>query len=463
MIASAARHRLRWLSLTPFDQSTAEGRGRERHRRVALSAAASALAKILSVGTALVSVPLTLHYLGSERFGMWMTISSLIAMLSFADFGIANGVLSIVASANGREDTAAIRRAVASGFFLLLGIAISLAALFSLAYAFVPWSAVFNVKTPRAAAEAGPAMYVFFICFAANIPLGVVQRTQMGLQQGFIASLWQCLGSVCGLASVLLVIKAEAGLPWLVLAMAGAPMLASVVNSAYFFIHVRPDLRPRIASVSLSVCRHVAGTGALFFMLQIVASVAYTSDNIVISQILGAGAVAEYAVPEKLFGLISLGVAMIMGPLWPAYGEALSRGDSAWVRRTLRRSVGTAVIVAAIVASFLLAAGPELLRLWVRDAVTPAFTLLCALAVWKVIEAGGVATAMFLNGARVIRLQLWCAVPTALVAISLKIWWVPLFGVSGAVWASAAAFLICTGVPVAFLLPRLLRKLDFAR
>ena len=138
VIPARVRQRLRWFSLTPFDQSTAQGRSDERHRRVALTAAASALAKVLSVGTALISVPLTLHYLGVERFGMWMTVSSLIAMLAFADFGIANGVLSAVAEAHGRDDRAALQRIVSSGFFMLTGIAAALLALFAAVYAHVP-------------------------------------------------------------------------------------------------------------------------------------------------------------------------------------------------------------------------------------------------------------------------------------------------------------------------------------
>ena len=156
-------------------------------------------------------------------------------MLAFADFGIANGVLSVVADAHGRDDRAGIRRAVSSGFFLLTGIAAAVAVLFALLYGFVSWSAVFNVSGARASAEAGPALAVFVFCFACNIPLAVVQRTQMGLQQGFMASLWQCVGSISGLVGVLLAIHVEGGLPWLVLALAGAPLLAALLNSLYFF------------------------------------------------------------------------------------------------------------------------------------------------------------------------------------------------------------------------------------
>src|SRR5689334_22756939 len=107
------------FALRPFDMSTPEGRAQERHRRVALSTLASVAAKIISVGTALISVPLALNYLGAERYGMWMTMSSLVAMLSFADFGIGNGVVNAVANAHGRDQIVEIRNYISSGFFVL--------------------------------------------------------------------------------------------------------------------------------------------------------------------------------------------------------------------------------------------------------------------------------------------------------------------------------------------------------
>lgn len=455
VLPARMRERLRWFSLTPIDPSTPEGRAQERHRRVALTAAAAALAKILSVSTALISVPLTLHYLGVERFGMWMTISSLIAMLAFADFGIANGVLSAVARAQGRDDHADLQRVVSSGFFMLAAIALGLLAIFAAAYAHVPWHAVFNVQGELARAEAGPALAVFVSCFACAIPLTVVQRVQMGLQQGFLASLWQCVGSLCALGGVLLAIHLQGGLHWLVLAFAGAPLLAALLNSLYFYLRSRPDLRPRFKFITPSTARHLVHTGALFFVLQLTVAVAYTSDSIVIAQVLGASAVAEYAVPEKLFGLISVCVAMVLAPLWPAYGEAIARGDHAWVRRTLKRSLLMAVGIAAVASLCLVLLAPTLLHWWVSDALAAPFLLLLALAVWKVIEAGGNAVAVYLNGAHVIGLQVAIAVSVAVSALLLKLLLIPMFGIAGAVWATVAAYLVFAAVPYAFLLPRL--------
>ena len=41
----------------------------------------------------------------------------------------------------------------------------------------------------------------------------------------------------------------------------------------------------------------------------------------------------------KLFAIAPVFLSFVLAPLWPAYGEACARGDSAWVRRTLIRSI----------------------------------------------------------------------------------------------------------------------------
>ena len=67
---------VRWLE---SETSTAEGRAKERHRRAALTGAVAVLAKIVAVSTSLITIPATLLYLGTERFGLRMTISSILS------------------------------------------------------------------------------------------------------------------------------------------------------------------------------------------------------------------------------------------------------------------------------------------------------------------------------------------------------------------------------------------------
>src|SRR5437762_4195538 len=105
------------LRLKPFDTSTPEGRSKERYRRVALAAAASLLAKAVHSIVLLVTVPLAVGYLGAERYGMWMTMSAVIAMLAFSDLGMGLGLMNVLSQAHGKNDLTTARQAVSSAFF----------------------------------------------------------------------------------------------------------------------------------------------------------------------------------------------------------------------------------------------------------------------------------------------------------------------------------------------------------
>jgi O-antigen/teichoic acid export membrane protein len=446
------------LRLEPFDISEPDGRSMERHRRIALSTAAAAVNKAVAVGAALISVPLTLHYLGAERYGMWMAMSSLIAVLSFTDFGIGNGLLNAVAQANGRDDRGAIRGLVSSAFFILSAVALTLGLVALVANSVVPWPRLFNVQSALAAREVGPAFAVLFACFALAIPFGIVEKVQMGLQQAFAASLWQCGASVLSLAGLLLVIHFQGGLPWLVLTLVAGPLVGSALNTVIYFGATARDIAPSARLVSRRHMIQIARIGLLFLFLQIVVAVAFSSDNIVIAQILGASAVAEYAVPERMFSIVSMVFGLALVPLWPAYGEAIERGDRVWVRRTLQRSLLLAFGFAGFGSMTLVLIGPQLLALWVGHVIDPPFLLLLGLGLWKVIETCGKALGVFLNGATVIRLQLISGTLMAVAAITLKIVFVKRFGIVGVPWATITAYLIFSAVPFVFFVPRLIRE-----
>lgn len=436
------------LRPTTADRSSEEARARERHRRLVLTSLSSALAKVISVATSLISVPLTLHYLGAERYGVWLTISSLTAMLSFADLGLGNGVLNRVAAAYGRGDRQAILQYVSSAFAVLTPIGLVVLGTLLAGGLFQPWSYLFNIRGELARKEVGAAMAAFSACFAVAIPAGVVQRVQMALQQGFVSGLWQCASSLFALAGLLLAIHFRASLPWLVLALLGAPSVAALCNSVLFFCGQQPDLAPRFAAVSRGAVMDIGRTGFLFFILQAVSAIAYATDTVIVARALGAANVPTYGVPAQLFALIPMLLSMVLAPLWPAYGEAIARRDHAWVRSTLKRSLTLSVGFAATMSLGLLIAAPLILRVWVGHAVSAPFLLLLGLAVWRTIEAASNALAMFLNGANVIRFQVLVATLTGVCALTLKLLFVRVFGVSGPPWAGVIAYALCGALPL---------------
>lgn len=53
----------------------------ERHKKNIKTVWSGLGARAVSIVVSLLIVPLALHYLGKEKYGLWVTVSSLVAML----------------------------------------------------------------------------------------------------------------------------------------------------------------------------------------------------------------------------------------------------------------------------------------------------------------------------------------------------------------------------------------------
>jgi len=446
------------------DAISEPGQGSENHRRrraqrARLTAVTAALARIVQVSTSLVTIPLTIHYLGTEQFGIWVTISSLLAMATFADFGIGNGVLNIVAYADGQDDLNTIRRAISSGFAVLV---LTAGALFATVLAItrcVSWPDILRVTSSEARSLTTSAVLIFAACFALNIPLDLVQRAQLGLQEGYRTNLWQIAGSAAALVGVLVGIHLRASLPALILALAGAPVIATALNTLHFFAVSRPDLRPRFGLISKTEVRRIFSFGTLFFVLQVIVAVSFSADNFIIARMLGVAQVPAYSIPQRMFSIISLMVAILVTPLWPAYAEAISRGDTPWVRRTLKRSLLFVLVSTTLGAVALLLMSRMILSLWIGPHFVAPFVLLLGFSVWSIVDSCGNTNAMFLNGANLVRFQIVVGVFFGTSCIALKIYVLKVFGIQAIPWATVLTYLPLVAIPTVIYVPHALQHL----
>jgi O-antigen/teichoic acid export membrane protein len=451
------------ISRTAVTEHQAEARGRLRSRRALVTSLTNLVAKVITVATSFATVPLTLHYLGDERFGLWMTISSLTALLAFADLGLGNGLLNGVAAANGRGDPVAARCLIGSGLAMFTGIAIALLLALVPAILLFDLSTLFGLVDPRATQELTPALLVFTVCFLLNIVAGIVQRVQLGLQMGFLNGIASAVGSVIGLAAVLLAIHLSASLPWLIAGLLGGPLLALVVSGWWLFARLRRDLIPRHGDVDAPTMARLARLGGLFFVLQIASALAYASDNLVGARFAGAAAVGEFAIASKIFSVVAVVVPIFLGPLWPAYGEAIARGDLAWVRRTLVRSTCLAGLIAGLCALVLIAFFSPLTEWWLHRLPAVSASLLWGLASWAVINAVGTGIAMFLNGAHIVWEQAVIAGVFALICFGGKVLYVQHYGLEALPWTTSVTYTLVVLIPYFLLLPGILRRISAAR
>jgi O-antigen/teichoic acid export membrane protein len=438
-------------------------RGKERNRRATLSVASAIGGRGLTLALSLLTVPLTLNYLGTERYGMWIAISSMIALLAFSDLGIGYGLLNAVTRTIATGEFAQARRQISSSIVLLTLVALILGGLFIVIHPFIPWASVLAVESPKAKSEAGPAIATWFAIFLIGIPISVASQVRIARQEVYLVHMTAAAGNVASVLALLVVILTRQGVPALVVAMAAPPVVAAGVNGILLFRSSAPELRPSTGFVDMRTGFGLMRSGLLFLVLQMAMTIAFTTDTLVIAQILGPSAVAEYGVASRLFafplGLVAIGLL----PLWPAYGDAIARGDVKWARTTLVRSAKTALSVTIPAAGFLVLFGGWIIAIWVGGSVTPPFLLLLGLGIWTIQSTVGNSVAMLLNGANELRFQAIAAAAMAAANLGLSIWLTFQMGVAGVVYGTVIAYGALVLIPMAFYVPGVLRRIDSRR
>jgi len=411
---------------------------KQRNRRMMLSMLAGFPVRALQIVSGILIVPLAYRYLGPERFGLWSAVTALGAMLTLADFGIGNGLITTISAATGREEPERIRRAISTAILTVGGIAVVLLIGLAGVVAMGDWAGWLNVAGTDAAADARPAGAVCVLMALLVLPVSLAAKIRTGLQEAFRNSAWDAAGVILTLTLFVAAIRLDLGMAGLAVALGTGPLLAALCNGIGLW--QRPSLRPRWAAVDFDSFRPVARLGLLYFALACSAALATAADNLIAIKLLGPESAGSVGIAGKIFGAAQAVVIVALLPLWPAFGEALARGDHRWARRALWRSVAMAFGLSLVGAGILLAITNDVIGLWLGHDTTLPLDLLVANAAWLVLQSTGNVFGMLLNGAGVIRFQIMTSVSYAVIAVVLKFLLADRLGMAGIVWGTVASY-----------------------
>ena len=331
---------VRYLRVSPFDGLKAEDRAAERYRRVVWTIATNVGAKALAMLVMLITVRLTLSYLGSERFGVWITVSGFAAVLSFLDLGIGNALVNETAHAAAKNDTRLLRQLVSNGLTIMVGIGLIAAMILISAVCLFPSEMLFRNVAPSLHGEIRDGLLVFVVLFAIGIPLQGVQRIAAGLQQAYLAHAVSAGASAVSLVLVVWLSNWKAPIPLLLCATYGTQVTAPLVLLVILYRRGLLGLPSSWRDMRTLVAR-LWGIGSLFLVLQVAVIAGWGMDNLVVSVMLGTSQVVALALVKNLYDLAYQPIAVFNAPLWAAYADALAHGDRNFVSSTLASSMMT--------------------------------------------------------------------------------------------------------------------------
>lgn len=398
-----------------------------RSRRAIFSSFAGVGQRLLQMGGVLIVMPMVLHAVGSEGFGVWAAAASFFWMTVVVDFGVGQALLTVVAQNIARGDILEVRRQI--------GAALAVSLVLSLAGTILAVTIIPGVASPQVA----DAYLIAAVLLSINIPLSLTGNVWTGLQRFHMTSAWESFQTVVTVCGLFVLTRFSTDTRYYVAVTAGGLLIANVASTINLYSRY-PELLPSLRLPSASRCLALMQRGAPFFILSVAATLAVNLDSVIALSRLGPDAASRMAVAQRAC-LTALGLLFVVTqPLWPAFTDAATRGDYVWVRRGLLRGAIVVTLCATTGGAILILFGQPLLDLWMGGGMKLGQDVLWAMAAWIAMLSLGRIVDVLLNGLGAVWFQARVAIAYSALAFLLKFLLAPDFGVAGILASTAIAY-----------------------
>ena len=389
--------------------------------------------KILSIATNLLLVPITIHYINPTRYGIWLTLSSIIGWLSFFDIGFGNGLRNKFAEAVAKGNNKLARIYVSTTYAILLIIILFVLILFLFINPFLNWAKILN--SPSAMAdELSLIVLIVFTFFCIQFILQLVTTIIIADQQPAKVSFINFLGSILSLIIIYILTKITSGsLLYLGIAMSAAPVIILIGSSFWFYARNYKDFTPSLKFIKLTYAGDLFYLGFKFFIIQISVILLYQTSNMIIVQLFGPAEVTSYNVAYKYFGVVPMIFNIVLTPFWSAFTDAYTKNDLTWIRKVIKRLQFFWILMIFLTLLMLLISEP-IYKIWIGDVVTIPFALSAILALYVLINCWCGIYSYFLNGVGKIKIQLYASLIGGVINVPLAIFFGMHYGLVGVIF-----------------------------
>lgn len=393
--------------------------------------------------------PLSLGYLGAVKFGIYLTLISMIDWFLDMDVGIGQGLRNKFGEAVAEDNDKKAVNYVSTAYFALGGIIIIVATFLIIGSLFIPWVDWLNASKDLEG-QIRLLVVIIIAAFAIRFIAGYINEIFYALQKSAYVEFFGLLKKAFFLILIIVITQFSAGSLILFgsansLTFALVPLLAGV----YFFRTKMKQYTPSLKAVRIEYIKELFSIGIKFFAIRVSMIVIHQTNNFLIAGFVSLDGVTQYEATYKYLSIFLMLFVILTNQLWPANIEAYKQGDLAWMKKSMwlvfKIWLGTIVIAAAMVAS-----SPIVYKYWLGEklhipiliSVSVAFSI-CTTTWVNMFN-------LVLNGTGRITLQMYAWIFAACVNIPASIFFVKVldYGVMGIVFGTIASL-----VPVAIVSP----------
>ncbi|NVN91172.1 MAG: hypothetical protein HXX11_11290 [Desulfuromonadales bacterium] len=420
---------------------------------VITTAKAGAINRILGIVVRLITIPLLINYLGTERYGIWITFASFSAYIMILDFGVSMSLVNRLTSCYTANDRDGADVCISCSL-IFLGIVAFCCLLASLMLVpAIDWGATLKLSTSLVAIQASSSLKIILLLFFLQLPLTVILKAPYAMQIGWLSEMYQLAGVVTSLIGTVIGIYAGAGLPVLVFFLACAQPLAGCGLLAQLILTGKLSLFiPSFQDFTRHV-RSLRGGSFDFMLMQTATMLMYSLQFTVLAIYRGVEEVAQFSLITQVLIVLQVPFTVMHHPMWTRMSQLAYTGDFARIKKMIIKYLGYACCYSLAATCFILFLVNPILPFVLHKPIFFSFGLRMGFAITctlGLIAGGGCGSVLLaLNLSRPVALL---ALGQLIIFLGCVFSFVPEFGAVAMISSVSVTYILV--IPVGYLLIR---------
>lgn len=430
-------------------------KGSVRSVRAKKNVLLSIVIKALSVLIGFIYFPLSLDYLGTVKFGIFLILISIVDWFLNFDIGIGLGLRNKFGESVANKDDEEAVRYVSTAYFAL-GAIISVVIIVLLIFNFtLPWTRWLHIN-PELVNEVRLLGAIIIVAFGIQFIARNIYEIFYAMQKMAYVELFSFLTKLSFLILIIII-------PFIVedsLLLFGAAKsltfaLVPLVVGLYFFRTKFNKYRPYIKHVRLDYFKGLFSLGFKFFMIKISMLIIHQTNNVLIGSFVSLEGVPQYEAAYKYLSVFMLLFVILNNQLWPSNIEAYAKGEIDWMKKAMN-TVLKIWIGTVFLAIIMVLVSPFVYKLWLQENLEIPLGISIVVAISISLTTWVNMFNIVLNGTSKIRLQMFAWLFAACINIPASLFYVEVLdlGVVGIVLGTITSL-----IPLAIISPIQVNKI----
>ena len=355
-----------------------------RTKKLNRNAIGSIAVKLSTMLVEFIKVSILLSYLSVEKYGIWLTIVSIVLWSHHFDLGLGTGLKYKLTEAIAQNDITRGKHLVSTAY---VSISIIMGAALLLLLPIIVstnWSDMLNAPVDLNT-EIMYCIISILVVFICQFVLELITIVLKSYQRTAISEVFKPISNAISLVVVIILgFFSHDSLFMASLAMTVPYLVVLLIANIWYFTKQYRDIRPSREFAKIEYVKDIYSLGLKFFVNQFSALVVFSTANFLLSHTINPSEVSTYSTANTYYNLVVIFFTAIIVASSTPITDAFVRGDITWVKGCMNKLFKIALL-AIVLELIMFAISDFTFSIWVGNKISVPSSLAIAFVMYNIL------------------------------------------------------------------------------